>query len=273
MGDTENQQEQAEETQEIEKPEAEKPEGEEVPKADAEAKGEEGEGEAAGPGDGEEGEKPDAKAEGKHKRENGHQRTARRAARLEAEVQFLREQMAQMAQRPQAEGEKAKATPEQQAAEQLNALINQRVQQALAQRDQETASRQVEQKWQEQLEAAGEDEAHEVRAFLGNVRQSMAPGPLKEALLTSEYAPKIISSLLGNPLELARISALPEGRAAAEIGRLEAKLAAGAAPQKTKAAVRPPAPPTSVNGSASSTRSIDDLPISEYKRAYRSGRR
>lgn len=277
MGDMENKAEEtAEQPETPAEPEAPEeaapPEGEEAPE-EVEAKAEEEGSEADDEGEEEE-PKPDepAKAEGKHKRKTGFQRRIERLERSLEEKDALLSRVLTGQQQPPAE--QPKLTPEEEAAGRIQALINQGVQRALTVERQAAAVSQLEQKWEADMQAE-EDEGYESRRFLNQVRTQLAPGPVKEALLTSEYAPKIISSLLRNPQELARLSALPEGQAAREIGRLEAKYAAGTAPvaPKTKPAIRPPAPPTNVSGSTSSTRSLEDLPLSDYKRAYRSGRR
>ncbi|MGH8523668.1 MAG: hypothetical protein ACREXY_05465, partial [Gammaproteobacteria bacterium] len=137
-----------------------------------------------------------------------------------------------------------------------------------------------EQRRQVQVQAEFQRRTQEVRAQNPDFDEVLmtADAPVsqavQQALLTSEHGPAIMYQLAKNPAELARLSALPPLDAAREIGRLEAKASVTAAPKPaTKTATRPPAPPTNVNGSTSSTRSLEELPISEYKRALRSGRR
>lgn len=257
------------EPQEQEQPEPQEPQEETGEEAEAKADDAESEPEED---DGEEETKP---GEGKHRRKTGSQRNRERLEREREqwaqERAFYQTQLAQRTPPQQPGAEAPKATPEQQLQEYLGTMVQQGVHQALALKEQEQAAQQLEQKWQEQL-PPDEDESHEVRTFIRNARTGLRPGPVKEALLTSEYAPKIIATLIRNPRELARLSALPEGQAAREIGRLEAQFAAGAAPAKHKPVTRPPPPPTTVGGSAKSTRDAVDLPISEYKRRFRSGR-
>jgi hypothetical protein len=70
---------------------------------------------------------------------------------------------------------------------------------------------------------------------LADVRTSPSQSTCS-TILTSEAKAEIMYSLAKSPAELARISALPPLLAAREIGRLEAKVASGAAPQKPKPA-------------------------------------
>jgi hypothetical protein len=104
---------------------------------------------------------------------------------------------------------------------------------------------------------------------LADVSHITVPPHVGDLILNAEAKAEIMYSLAKSPAELARISALPPLLAAREIGRLEAKLASGAAPQKPKPAARPPAPPSKVGGKPSSTRSLEDLPIAEYKAEMR----
>lgn len=256
------------EPQETEQPEQPQ-EGQETPPEEAEAKGDEAEGAEEKP----EGEEP-PKGEPKHKRKTGFQRQIERLERqIEEKDALLHRVLSNGQPHPQQpQGEQAKLSPEQQTAAWMMDLVKQGVQSELAQREQESSARQLEQRWEEQL-SSDEEAGSEARRFLNDVRRNLAPGPVKDALLTSEYAPKIISSLLRNPQELARLSALPGGQAAREIGRLEAQFAAGAAPAKPKPANRPPAPPSKLGGSNATSRSLDDMSLADYKRAMRSGRR
>jgi hypothetical protein len=255
MGDTE--QPQAEEAQ----PEAQEGQQQEAPAEEAPPEGAE-----AKPEEGAEEEKPEgqeeARAEEKHRRAGGWQRKIERLEReLEMERQF-RAQLQQGTQQPAKE-----KSPEEKAAEYLDGLVSKR----LAERDaqQQQAAQQAEfQRRAAEVRAAHPDFDEVVLAADAPVSPA-----LQEALLTSDSGPAIMYQLAKSPAELARLSALPPLAAAREIGRLEAKLASSTSAPKPKSAARPPAPPTSVNGSASSTRSLDDLPLSEYKRAYRSGRR
>lgn len=207
------------------------------------------------------------KAEDKHRRAGGWQR---KIERLERQNQLLMEQLA--ANRPAP----APSQPEKpkDVAAQMEEYVANVVEQRLAARQAQEA--------QTRAQAEFQRRTAEVRAahpdFDDVVLASDLPvtPAVQQALLTSEHGPAIMYQLASNPAELARLNALPALDAAREIGRLEAQRASSTAAPKTqfKSATRPPAPPTSVGGTASSTRSLEDLPISEYKRAMnRSGRR
>lgn len=196
----------------------------------------------------------------------------RKIERLERDRQLLMEQLA-MAQRqgqqqqPAANNDKPK-DPAAQMEEYVANIVAQRL---AAEREQAAqAQRQAEfQKRTQEVRAANPDFDDVVMNADVPVSQAVS-----EALLTSEHGPAIMYQLAKNPAELARLNALPPLSAAREIGRLEARASSTPAPKTaTKTATRPPAPPTNVGGTASSTRSLEDLPISDYKRAYRSGRR
>jgi hypothetical protein len=249
------------------------PEGEnhdeEKPAEEGEEKPEGGEEVEAAGGEGEKDTAAAPEPEEKEKKVGGWQR---RIAKLERQnEQLLAQLTAQLpAQRPTQPAAKpdAEKSPDEKAAEFVRALARQE-------------REEFEQQRQEQAKVA---EFHrrtaEVRAahsdfddVLLAADMPISPG-LRQALLTSEYGPAIMYALAKNPGELSRLCDLPPLEAAREVGRLEARQTSStASPKTTKPALRPPAPPTSVNGSASSTRSLDDLPLSEYKRAYRSGRR
>lgn len=250
------------------------PPEEEAAPEEAEAKGEGEEGAEEGEEEAAEGDedKPDdaPKPEDKQKRKTGFRRQIERLERQVAEKDAMMAQLlARMPQPGQPEGDKPKA-PEQKAAEYIANLVNEGVQKALAEKEKHAAAQRLAQKWEEQL-PEDEEEAYEVRAAM-QYAFNLKAGPVREAILTSEIAPRIMGELQRNPRELARIGALPEVEQAREILRLEAKLAAGAAPAKTpKPVVRPPAPPSKVGGTAAkSTRATEDLPMSDYKRAMRS---
>lgn len=254
-----------------EAPEEEKPgEPAEETTEDPEAKGE-GEEEEGGepPEEAEEakkGEEPEP--EEKRKRAGGWQR---RIDRLERQNQQLLDQLG--AQRPGVAAGGAEPGKEQTPEEKAAAYIDGLVETRLAKRE--------EQKRRETVVAEFNRRTAEVRAarpdwddVIESVAHIPASQALQEALLTSEHGPEIMYQLASSPAELARLSALPPIVAAREVGRLEAKLTSVApAPVKPKAALRPPVPPTSVTGSASKTRDLDALSLSDYKRAMRSGRR
>jgi hypothetical protein len=212
-----------------------------------------------------------AQTEEKRKRAGGWQR---KIDRLERQNQLLVERLTAQHPAPQPQGKpEAEKTPAEKSAEYLDSLVDQRVEQRLAARENQQREKTVVSDFQRRTA--------EVRAryddFEDVVSDADIPvqSALGQTLLTSEHGPAIMYQLAKNPAELARLSALPPLDAAREVGRLEAKLASGAPSVKPNgsATKRPPAPPTSVNGSAASTRSLDDLPLSEYKRAMRSGRR
>jgi hypothetical protein len=257
-----------EETETPEPNEAEQPPTEEQANEEAEA---EPEGEDAGEneeGTADEGAKADAQpeAEEKRKRAGGWQRKIERLERLNEQlVQQLSSRQGASAAAAKPEAEK---TSEEKASEYIESLVEKR----LAVRDTQQREKAVVTDFQRRTA--------EVRAshddFDDVVTSADIPvaSPLGQALLTSEHGPAIMYQLAKSPAELARLSALPPLDAAREIGRLEAKLASSTPPAKTNgAAKRPPAPPTSVSGSTSNTRSLEELPLSEYKRAMRSGRR
>lgn len=259
---------------EVEETQPDAEEQQETPEtSDASAAEEEGaEAKAEKPGDEEEAKPPEEEAkeeqpEEKRRRAGGFQR---KIDRLERERALLLDQLAAQRQsQPAAAKPAAEQTPEEKAA----AYIDNLVQQRLEAREREKQSMAAQAEFQRRTQ--------EVRAQnpdFDDVIMSASDAPVsdavREALLTSEHGPAIMYQLAKSPAELARLSALPPLLAAREIGRLEAKLSSVApSPVKQKPAIRPPAPPTSVNGRPSSTRSLEELSISEYKRAMRSGRR
>lgn len=235
------------------------------PPEEAQAKDGEGEEPAAEKPEGEEPTaEQTAKAEEKRKRAGGWERKNQRLERELAELRAL-----VTANKP-ADPPKPK-TAEDQVAE----FIRAEVEKGLAAKEAERAHREAQASLQAQLQAA-QAKHPDFEDVMESVAHIPVPAAVNEALLTSPHAAEIMYQLAANPAELARISALPPLAAAREIGRLEAKAASTtAAPSKpVRSATRPPAPPTSVNGSGTpATRSLDDLPISDYKRAFRSGRR
>lgn len=264
MGDVD--QVQTEETENQTPPEP--PAGEEPPPEETETQAKDGE--ETEPPEGEEGKeeqsKPEDKPEEKHKRAGGW---ARKIERLERQNQILLEQLGQRGGQPPPAAQPGKEkTPDEKAVEYIDNLVEQRLAARDNQRQQQTVQAEFQRRTAE-VRAAHPDFDDVVMA----VDAPVSPA-LQQALLTSEHGPAIMYQLAKNPAELARLSALPPLDAAREIGRLEARASPTAAPKTTpKSATRPPAPPTNVNGSTSSTRSLDDLPLADYKRAYRSGRR
>jgi hypothetical protein len=210
--------------------------------------------------------KPEAEpdAEEKRKRAGGWQR---KIERLERQNEQLIAQLTGQRQVPAAAKPPSEKTPEEKAAEYIDGLVAKRLAEADAQRQQRAAVAEFQRRTA--AVRAGMPDFDDV---VMSADMPISPA-LEQALLTSEHGPAIMYKLAKNPGELARLSALPPLDAAREIGRLEAQQASStASPKTTKPALRPPAPPTSVNGSASSTRSLDDLPLAEYKRAMRSRR-
>jgi hypothetical protein len=218
---------------------------------------------------------PEAKpAEAKHKRKGGFER---KIEKYERQIEDLTRLLIQNGQAPKPAAEPAKAlTPEQQAREHLDRLLDERLEareRAKREADAKVEFARTVSEHERRMEAYAETKPDFYEA-LESVRHISVPPHMTEALLTSEHGPAIMDTLARDPAALARICALPPLVAAREIGRLEAKAASGSAPPPTpKPAARPPAPPTSVTGTKSGTRSLDDAPISEYKRLYRSGRR
>lgn len=233
----------------------------EAPPEEAEAKGEE-DGSAEAKEETEPQEEP-AKPPEKHRRAGGWQRKIEHLERLNETL------MQQLNQRqPQATEPAKEKTPDEKAAEYVNNIVEQRLAQKEAERRQQQAAAEFQRR---QAEARAAHPDYDEVLLSSDMPVSQA---LQQVLLTSEQGPAIMYQLAKNPAELARISALPPLDAAREIGRLEAKASSTATPKTTtKSATRPPAPPTSVNGSTSSTRRLEDLSIADYKRAMRSGRR
>jgi hypothetical protein len=262
--ETQNTETQTQEQAPEESQEQQEQEGQET-EAKAQDEGQEAQSEEEKPAEEEQEEKPaqDIKPEG-HRRSGGY---VRKIERLERQ---LEQALALAGHKPPAQGAPGakEKTPSEQAADYIDSLVSQKLAEAQAR---EQAARQNAE-FQKRL-----GEARAAHPDFDDVLEDVAHIPvspaINEAILTAENPGEIMYQLGRNSAELARISALPPLLQAREIGKLEAKLASGAAPQKPKTAARPPAPPSKVGGSASSTRSLEDLPISDYKRAYRSGRR
>jgi hypothetical protein len=216
-------------------------------------------------GEGEE-EKPEAPKPEGHKRAGGFQR---KIDRLERQNQILAEQLARLSGQPATPAKPdAEKTPEQKAAEYIDTLVGQRLAALEAQRQQQAQQAEFQRRISE-VRASHED----FDDALESVAHIPVPAELNRVLLTSPKGAEIMYQLAKNPAELARISALPPLDAAREVGRLEAK-ASGATPQTPKPGNRPPAPPSKVGGAAAKpTGSLESLSMSDYKRAYRSGRR
>ncbi len=249
---------------------AEEQEGGEV-EAKAEPEGEEAAAEE--PAEGEEAAKPDEPApeaaEEKRRRAGGWQRKIERLERQNAEKDQLIARLATPGQAPAGAKPAAEQTPEEKAAEYVRTMARQ----VVAEERQQAEMR--------QRQADFQRRTAEVRAKhpdFDEMLESVSHIPVHEAvtraLLTSEHGPAIMYELARDREALARLSALPPEVALMELGRLGAKLTSVAtAPKTNGTARRPAAPPTSVRGTASSTRSLEDLPLSEYKRAMRSRQR
>lgn len=232
-------------------PEAAKPEGEDATKTDPET--------------GETTDSEQQSAEEKSRRAGGWRR---KIEKLERRNEVLMQQLSATKPQQPAAPEKPK-DPASEVEQYVASLVEQRLQAERAREQQERAQADFLRRRQE-VRATHPD----FDDVLDDVAHIPVPVAIQQVLLTSEMGPALMYSLAKNPAELARISALPPLEAAREIGRLEAKASVTPAPKApTKTATRPPAPPTSVNGSASNTRSLDELSIADYKRAYRSGRR
>lgn len=249
-----------------------KPEGGDAPEVEAKDEGEEGaaeeeKAEGTEEDDGDEAEKTDP---GQAKKGRGQKNGwKRKNERQERELQAMRRELDELraAQRQPASGEPPKEkTPDEKAAEYIEGLVEKR----LHRREEEQRRARAQADFQRRMnEARAKHEDFDDVLASAEVPVSRDFG---EALLTSEHAPAIMYQLAKSPEELARICALPRNLIEREIGRLEAKVSVAASP-KPKPAARPPAPPTNVNGNASSTRSLENLSLADYKRAMRSGRR
>jgi hypothetical protein len=84
--------------------------------------------------------------------------------------------------------------------------------------------------------------------------------PMVEALIDSDQAPQLMAYMAANPDEVARIADLKPGRQAAELGKLEAKLAA-TPPVKTSKA---PDPITPVGSGKTPVHSLASASVDEY---------
>lgn len=241
----------------------EAPQAESVEEAPAEpqAEGEENQAQPSGQEQGQQGNE----AEEKRKRAGGWQR---KIERLERQNELLLQRLSQA---PQAAP--PAPTPEPTATQKAEAWIDKRVEERLAQREAERNAQSAQAEFQRRTAEVRQKNPDFDDVILSASDVPVSPA-LQQALLTSEHGPSIMYALAKNPAELARLSALPPLDAAREIGRLEARQPSPTAgPNKQKPAIRPPVPPSTVNGSAASTRNLDDLPMSEYKRAFRTGRR
>jgi hypothetical protein len=100
-----------------------------------------------------------------------------------------------------------------------------------------------------------------VQSLMGTVTFTPAVG---EILATSDHGPAVLDYLAQHLDEADRISRLPPHMAAAQIGRIEAKVSA----PKAKPASNAPAPVPTLGGGARSTKPVGEMTYEEYK-AYR----
>ena len=128
----------------------------------------------------------------------------------------------------------------------------QRVNQALSQREQAQAQRLQDELQQERVStwAQRQDAARQSISDYDEVMASAPDAPVAqhvgESILDSEHGPAIAYHLAKHPAELARINALPPMAAAREIGRLEASLSS-AKPAPAKQVSNAPAPIKPIN--------------------------
>lgn len=132
----------------------------------------------------------------------------------------------------------------------------QQSQQVQAQSQAEIASN-----WREQAEKAAEkyDDFHEVT---GNPSLRITP-VMADAIALSDVGTDVAYFLGKNPGEAKRISTLPPVRQIAEIGRIEAKLAA-APPAPAKRATKAPPPVKPVTGAAASSVDPEKMTTDEW---------
>lgn len=199
--------------------------------------------------------------EGKHKRLGGWQRKLERLERQNA--QLLEALTAQRSGPATTEAPKEKSA-EDKAAEYVDSLVEKRLAARDAQQRQQATQAEFHRRTEE-VRAANPD----FDDVMMSAEVPVSPA-LGQALLTSEHGPAIMYRLAKNPAELARLSALPPLDAAREVGRLEAQVASGtSAPLKPRPAARPPPPPSPVAKGSPTSRDIESLSISDYKRAFR----
>lgn len=133
----------------------------------------------------------------------------------------------------------------------------------LAQREQATA--QERQREQEQKLVKSTEQLYvKAQQLPGFDRESFDELPLTkpmvEALIDSDQAPQLMAYMAAHPEEVARIAELRSGRQAAELGKLEAKLAA-APPVRTSKA---PDPITPVGSGKTPVHNLASAPVDEY---------
>lgn len=167
-----------------------------------------------------------------------------------------------MSRLPQPGAQSEKKTPEQQAAEHFERLVDQRLEQRDAHRAHAAEIAQFHER------AAAVQEKHPDFAEVVSTLDVPSNSPLGQALLTSDVGPEIMYELAKNRAELARISALPPLIAVREIGRLEAKLTSGATPQTLKTAPKKPSAPAPITPvttrGPSTVKRTEDMSYEEY---------
>jgi hypothetical protein len=84
--------------------------------------------------------------------------------------------------------------------------------------------------------------------------------PMVEALVDSDQAPQLMAYMAAHPEEIARIAELRAGRQAAELGKLEAKLAATPPVRTSKA----PDPITPVGSGKTPVHNLASAPVGDY---------
>jgi len=247
----------------------------------AEAKAKDGENVEDGDEDSEESEAEDAPSKVNRNGSSRHRRRAERQERIiEAQgrqIQQLTEFVTRFGGQPPAPVAPPKEkTPQDQAEEFFDSIVERKLTEREAKNKQLEEQAKIQAKQVEFQKRVAESRAayDDFDDVVYSAKDTPVSPAIHQALLTSEKPGEIMYQLAKNPAELARISALAPLDAAREVWKLEAK-AAGSTPQKPNQgqAARPPAPPSRVAGSASSTRRLEDLPISEYKRRMRSGGR
>lgn len=128
------------------------------------------------------------------------------------------------------------------------------------QREQEAQNRTAEEqrKLETQFRERAQAASKEIEDFEDVMSTSDAPmtRAMSEAIITSDIGPKIAYHLAKNPDEAERIAALPAARQAAEIGKLEAKLAS----EPPKEVKKPSAAPDPIKPVGARSTVKDDMP-------------
>ena len=191
-------------------------------------------------------------------------RRLQREASLEAENRALKAQVDGQ-QRPAQQAEDPdKPKPEQFKTyeEYLDKLsdwkLDQREKAAVAQREAETAKstqQTVQKRWTENSQKAREKHADFDHVIDQDLEISR---PMLDAILDSEIGPEVAYFLGKNPAEAQRIAGLSPTAAAREIGKIEAKLAPAAEPEKKPEPSKAPAPATPVKGGSVQTGPTDN---------------